>query len=78
MQDGYFIIIIRYSRMRRRKQLLKDYLRKKRHVLYVEKRVVQLRGEICQQAVLYGTVDISIRELYLKYNEYLVSLTSNT
>ena len=64
--------------MRKRKQLLKDYLRKKRHVLYVEKRVVQLRGEICQQAVLYGTVDISIRELYLKYNEYLVSLTSNT
>lgn len=64
--------------MRRRKQLLKDYLRKKRHVLYVEKRVVELRGEICQQAVLYGTVDISIRELYLKYNEYLVSLTSNT
>ena len=64
--------------MRKRKQLLKDYLRKKRHILYVEKRVVQLRGEICQQAVLYGTVDISIRELYLKYNEYLVSLTSNT
>ena len=64
--------------MRKRKQLLKDYLRKKRHVLYVEKRVVELRGEICQQAVLYGTVDISIRELYLKYNEYLVSLTSNT
>jgi hypothetical protein len=64
--------------MRRRKQLLKEYLRKKRHVLYVEKRVVELRGEICQQAVLYGTVDISIRELYLKYNEYLVSLTYNT
>jgi len=78
MQDGYFIIIIRYSRMRRRKQLLKEYLRKKRHVLYVEKRVVELRGEICQQAVLYGTVDISIRELYLKYNEYLVSLQYNT
>jgi len=76
MQDGYFIIIIRYSRMRRRKQLLKEYLRKKRHVLYVEKRVVELRGEICQQAVLYGTVDISIRELYLKYNEYLVELTN--
>jgi len=78
MQDGYFINIIRYSRMRRRKQLLKEYLRKKRHVLYVEKRVVELRGEICQQAVLYGTVDISIRELYLKYNEYLVSLQYNT
>ena len=76
MQDGYFINIIRYSRMRRRKQLLKDYLRKKRHVLYVEKRVVELRGDICQQAVLYGTVDISIRELYLKYNEYLVELTN--
>jgi len=64
--------------MRRRKQLLKEYLRKKRHVLYVEKRVVELRGEICQQAVLYGTVDISIRELYLKYNKYLVELTHNT
>jgi len=57
---------------------LKDYLRKKRHVLYVEKRVVELRGDICQQAVLYGTVDISIRELYLKYNKYLVELTHNT
>jgi len=78
MQDGYFIIIIRYSRMRRRKQLLKDYLRKKRHVLYAEKRVVELRGDICQQAVLYGIVDIHIRELYLKYNEYLVSLQYNT
>lgn len=78
MPGGYFISIIRYSRMKRRKQLFKDYLRKKRHVLYVEKRVVELRGEICQQAVLYGTVDISIRELYLKYNEYLVFLNSNT
>ncbi len=74
MQDGYFIIIIRYRRMRRRKQLLKDYLRRKRHVLYVEKRVVELRGDICQQAVLYGSVDTKTRDFYLKYNGYLVKL----
>jgi hypothetical protein len=60
--------------MRKRKQLFKDYLRKKRHVLYVEKRVVELRGDICQQAVLYGSVDTKTRDFYLKYNEYLVKL----
>lgn len=74
MPDGHCINIIRYSRMRRRKQLLKDYLRRKRHVLYVEKRVVELRGDICQQAVLYGSVDTKTRDFYLKYNGYLVKL----
>jgi len=57
--------------MRRRKHILLEYLKYKRHYSYVEKRVVELRAQICKQAVLYGNVDKHIRELYLKYNEYL-------
>jgi hypothetical protein len=76
MPDGHYINIIRYSRMRRRKHILQDYLRRKRHILYVEKRVVELRGDICQQAVLYGTVDAKTRDFYLKYNGYLVKLVT--
>ena len=76
MPDGHCINIIRYSRMRRRKHILQDYLRRKRHVLYVEKRVLELRSSICQQAVLYGSVDTRTRDFYLKYNEYLVKLTT--
>ena len=76
MPDGYFISIIRYRRMRRRKHILQDYLRRKRHVLYVEKRVLELRSSICQQAVLYGSVDTKTRDFYLKYNDYLVKLTT--
>ena len=57
--------------MRRRIHILKEYLKWKRHILYVESRVVELRGVICKQAVLYGTVDKTTRDLYLKYNDYL-------
>ncbi len=57
--------------MRRRRHILKEYLRYKRHVNYVESRVVELRNQICQQAVMYGSVDNLTRDLFLKYNEYL-------
>ena len=57
--------------MRRRLHILREYLRYKRHVSYVESRVVELRNQICQQAVMYGSVDNLTRDLFLKYNEYL-------
>ena len=46
----------------------------KKHILYVEKRVLDLRGEICRQAILYGNVDQDVRQLFLKYNTYLRDL----
>ena len=57
--------------MRRRLHILREYLRYKRHVSYVESRVVELRNQICQQAVMYGSVDNLTRDLFLKYNNYL-------
>ncbi len=57
--------------MKRRLRILKEYLKYKRHISYVESRVVELRGMICKQAVLYGTVDNTTRDLFLKYNDYL-------
>ena len=57
--------------MRRYKNELQKYLRYKKHVSYVESRVVQLRSNICKQAALYGNVNDITRELYLKYNNYL-------
>jgi len=53
---------------------LKKYMRLKKHILYVEKRVLDLRGEICRQAILYGNVDQDVRQLFLKYNTYLRDL----
>ena len=61
----------KWIKMRRRIHILKEYLKYKRHIAYVEKRVVEVRSKICRQAVLYGTVDNVTRELYLKYNDYL-------
>ncbi len=60
--------------MRRRKQLLKQYLRFKNHISYVEKSTVELRSKICVEACLNGQVDETKRALYLKYNQYLVEL----
>ena len=57
--------------MRRRLNVLKEYLKWKKHVSYVEKRVVEVRSKICRQAVQYGTVDNTTRDLFVKYNEYL-------
>ena len=60
--------------MRNYKHELIKYLRYKRHVYYVEARVVELRNSICRQACKYGNVDNFTRELYLKYNKYLYLL----
>ena len=60
--------------MRKRLHILKEYLKYKRHISYVEGRVVELRSSICRQAVMYGNVDKTTRDLFLKYNEYLLLL----
>lgn len=44
---------------------------------YVEKRTLDLRNQICRQAVAFGNVDKTTRELFLKYNDYLKTLYSN-
>ena len=64
--------------MRKRLHILKQYLKYKRHISYVESRVVELRASICKQAVLYGTVDNLTRDLFLKYNNYLKLLRPDT
>lgn len=45
--------------------------RKRRHIAYVEKRVVELRKQIADQAVQFGYIDQMARTQFLKYNEYL-------
>jgi len=57
--------------MRRRKHILKQYLRYKEHIHYVQIRTLELRSKICQDACKYGRVDYLTRSLYLKYNNYL-------
>tara|TARA_R100000654_G_C2663525_1_gene125037 strand:+ start:58 stop:222 length:165 start_codon:yes stop_codon:yes gene_type:complete len=49
----------------------KKYNRCLLHKRYVEKRVTDLRNEICRDAILYGKVDSLKRELLLKYNHKL-------
>lgn len=49
----------------------KKYNRCLLHKRYVEKRVTDLRNEICRDAILYGKVDPFKRELLLKYNHKL-------
>ncbi len=60
--------------MRNYKHELKQYLRYKKHYNYVESRVVELRNKICKDATVYGTIGTRTRELYLKYNNYLLKL----
>ena len=50
------------------------YLRRQRHIHYVESYVIQLRTRLCSQAIMYRNVDRNIRDLFLKYNEYLRQL----
>ena len=54
--------------MRRYKQELIKYLKYKKHYNYVEKRVVELRNKICNDAAMHGTIGVTTRKLYLKYN----------
>ena len=64
--------------MRNYKDDLIKYLRYKKHVSYVETRLMHLRNNICKQAVLYGDVDNTTRTNYLKYNKYLLKLRNGT
>lgn len=50
------------------------YLRKRRHLKYVESYVTEFRSKICSQACLYGECDPVDRTLFLKYNDYLIKL----
>ena len=49
--------------MRRRLELLKQYLRYKRHYAYVEARTLELRAKICSDATIHGTIGTVTREL---------------
>tara|TARA_Y100001938_G_C7914832_1_gene341432 strand:- start:404 stop:610 length:207 start_codon:yes stop_codon:yes gene_type:complete len=57
-----------------KKNNLGSFLRRKKHIQYVESYVTQMRSRVCAQACLYGNIDESARDLYLKYNEYLKQL----
>ncbi len=64
--------------MRNYKNELIKYLRYKKHYNYVESRVVELRNKICKDATVYGTIGTRTRELYLKYNNYLLKLKNGS
>ena len=58
--------------MRRKSKI--PYIRKIQHIKYVEACVIKQRDRIMKSAVMYGNVDSVNRELFLKYNEYLIKL----
>ena len=60
--------------MRRYKAELIAYLKFKKHYKYVENRTLELRSKICRDATMHGTIGVITRELYLKYNKYLIKL----
>ena len=60
--------------MRRYRDELIKYLKWKKHYAYVEKRTVELRAKICHDAATHGTINVTTRDLYLKYNNYLLKL----
>ena len=62
--------------MRNYKHELIKYLRYKKHYAFVEQRTVELRAKICRDATLHGTIGTVTRELYLKYNNYLIKLNN--
>ena len=43
-----------------------------------EKRTLELRAKICNDAAMYGTINTITRELYLKYNNYLIKLNNGS
>ena len=50
------------------------YVRKIQHIKYVETCVIEQRDRIMKSAIMYGKVDPVSRELFLKYNDYLIKL----
>ena len=64
--------------MRRYRDELIKYLKYKKHCHYVESRVVELRAKICKDATMYGTIGTITRQLFLKYNNYLIKLKNGS
>ena len=64
--------------MRNYKNELIKYLKYKKHYAYVEKRTVELRAKICNDAAMHGTINTITRDLYLKYNNYLLKLKNGS
>ena len=64
--------------MRNYKNELIKYLKYKKHYAYVEKRTVELRAKICNDAAMHGTINTITRDLYLKYNKYLLKLKNGS
>ena len=50
------------------------YIRRQKHIKYVEEYVTEMRNRVVSRACLYGNTDVIERDLYLKYNEYLKEL----
>ena len=50
---------------------LGEHFRRRRHRLYLEAAVTEMRGKICKQACLIGEVDMVARALFWKYNNKL-------
>ena len=62
--------------MRKRLHILKEYLKRKKHIAYVEKRTLDLRNQICRQAVAFGNVDRTTRELFLNWGCHFYNIFS--
>jgi len=52
------------------------YIRRIQHVKYVEQMVVERRSKVISSALMYGKVNSIDRELFIKYNDYLMQLRS--
>lgn len=50
---------------------LGEHFRRRRHRLYLEAAVTEMRSKICKQACLIGEVDMTTRHLFLKFNRKL-------
>ncbi len=52
------------------------YIRRIQHIKYVEQMVVERRSKVISSALMYGKVNSIDRELFIKYNDYLMQLRS--
>ena len=56
------------------KSKLGAFIRRRKHIQYVESYVTHMRGKVASQAIMYGNVDEKTRDIFLKYNSYLIEL----
>ena len=57
--------------------VLKKFKRCVLHKHYVESRILELRNDICQDALNKGTINVVKRKLLFKYNKYLIKLNGS-